>query len=187
MSSHGRPLHHYSYQEYLVAARDSAIKLEFADGEIHAMAGGSKRHNALALRIGAAIHTTQRSGCIAFQSDQRVRITALNRAVYPDVTVVCGEIDTDPEDTETIVNPTVIVEVLSPSTEAYDRGEKWIAYQSLPSLQEYVLVSQANQRVERYRRGPSGDWAYTDITSGTIELWTGATLNIDQLYQGLPE
>ncbi len=187
MASQSRPLHHYTYEEYLVAARDSAIKLEFADGEIHAMAGGSKRHNALALRVGAALHAGLRAGCIAFQSDQRVRIAAASRAVYPDVTVVCGAIESDATDPETIVNPTLIVEVLSPSTEEYDRGEKWLAYQSVPSLKEYVLVSQHSARVERYRRLPSGAWEYLDATTGTIDLITGSRLDLEDLYRGLPD
>ena len=187
MASQSRPLHHYTYEEYLRAARDSAIKLEFADGEIHAMAGGPKRHNALALRVGAALHAGLRPGCIAFQSDQRVRIAAANKAVYPDVTVVCGAIETDAIDPETIVNPTLIVEVLSPSTEEYDRGEKWLAYQSVPSLREYVLVSQRHSRVERHRRLPSGAWEYLDATTGTIDFVTGSRLDLEDLYRELPD
>ena len=168
-------------------SRESGVKLEFADGEIYAMAGGSKRHNALALRVGAALHGSQRAECTAFQSDQRVRIPAVNRAVYPDVTVVCGAIESDPLDVETILNPTLIVEVLSASTEEYDRGDKWMAYQSLSSLKEYVLVAQDDRRVEHYRRLPSGGWEYSDTTTGTIELVTGAKLDLDDLYRGLPD
>src|SRR5262249_18436589 len=147
------PRHRYTYDEYLVYERDSALKHEFVDGEILAMAGGSRRHNALALRAGSALEQGRKTGCHAFQSDQRIRVLATGRTTYPDVSVVCGSIEGDPAEPggPTITNPTLIVEVLSPSTEAADRGPKWVDYQLVPSLKEYVLVSQFEPRVERYR------------------------------------
>lgn len=182
------PRYRYTYAEYLAYERDSGLKHEFDNGEILAMAGGSRRHNALALRIGAALDAARQAGCFAFQSDQKVRVLATGRATYPDVSAVCGPIEGDPDDptSATITNPTLLVEVLSPSTEQEDRGNKWLHYQSIPSLQEYVLVSQAEARVERYRRLPSGAWEYSDVTSGTLELSTGAVLDLTLLYDGLP-
>ena len=102
---------------------------------------------------------------------------------------MCGPIEGDPADPSgaTITNPTLLVEVLSPSTEAYDRGDKWRDYQLIPSLREYVLVSQSEPRVERYQRLPSGSWEYTDVTQGTLELTTGAVLDVAKLYEGLPD
>ena len=123
------------------------MKHEYDDGEIVAMAGSSPRHNALALRIGVALESSRRPGCIAFQSDQRIRVLATGKATYPDVSMVCGPIEGDPRDPtgQTITNPTLIVEVLSPTTEHVDRGNKWQHYQRIPSLQEYVLVSQSHR------------------------------------------
>ena len=139
MAAPHRPSRHrYTYDEYLVYERDSGLKHEYEDGEITAMAGGSRRHNALALRVGAALDASRGRGWIAFQSDQKVRVLATGKASYPDVTLVCGPIEGDPADPTgaTITNPTVLVEVLSPSTEEEDRGNKWRHYQLLPSLQE---------------------------------------------------
>jgi Uma2 family endonuclease len=184
-----RSRHHYTYAEYLTYERDSGLKHEYEDGEIWGMAGGSRRHNALALRVGGAIDNARKPGCSAFQSDQKVRVLATGKATYPDVTVVCGPIEGDPADPSgaTITNPTLLVEVLSPSTEQDDRGNKWQHYQLIASLQEYVLVSQAERRVERYRRLPTGNWEYSDATEGSVTLLTGGVLDLTRLYEDLPD
>lgn len=160
--------HRYSYDEYLAYERDSGMKHEYDDGEIVAMAGGSRRHNALASRISAALEIARKPGCVAFQSDQRVRILATGKATYPDASMVCGPIEGDPADPTgaTITNPMLIVEVLFPSTD---------------------LVSQSHQRVECYRRLPSGGWEYRDETAGTVHLGSGATLDLDRMYADLPD
>ena len=103
--------------------------------------------------------------------------------------MVSGAIEGDPADPSgaTITNPTLLVEVLSPSTEQEDRGSKWQHYQLVPSLTEYVLVSQSEPRVERYRRLDSGAWEYSDVTEGEVHLSTGATLDLAALYDGLPD
>ena len=188
MAQVARTPHRYTYDEYLAYERDSGLKHEFENGEIFAMAGGSRRHNALASRISAALEGNRPRGCIAFQSDQKVRILATGTATYPDASMVCGAIEGDPSDPvgATITNPTVLVEVLSPSTESADRGSKWLHYQQIPSLREYVLVGQDEPRIEIYRRLPSGSWEYVDTTSGTVTLSTGALLVLADLYDGLP-
>jgi Uma2 family endonuclease len=178
--------HHFTYADYLAYERDSGRKHEYIDGVIVAMAGGSPRHNALAARVIVAIGSALHTGCLVFQSDQKVRVPVTGVATYPDTTVVCGPIQCDPADAMAITNPTLIVEVLSPSTEEYDRGEKWHDYQTIPSLREYVLVSQVDKRIERYVRLPSGDWEYRDNTSGQLALTTGGTLDLDTLYANLP-
>jgi Uma2 family endonuclease len=182
------PRHHYSYAEYLAYERDSGLKHEFDNGEIFAMAGGSRRHNALASRISAALEGGRKPGCVAFQSDQKVRILATGRATHSDASMVCGPIEGDPADPSgyTITNPDVIVEVLSVSTEDEDRGNKWHHYQQLSSLHEYVLVSQFPARVECFRRLEAGTWEYVEITSGTLELRCGAKLDLASLYADLP-
>lgn len=179
----------YSYAEYLVYERDSGMKHEYDGGEIIAMAGGSRRHSALASRISAALEAGRRPGCIAFQSDQRIRILATGKATYPDASVVCGPIEGDPADPsgETITNPMLIIEVLSPTTEQNDRGNKWQHYQLIPSLQEYVLVSQSDPRVEHYRRLATGGWEYHDVTEGVVQLASGAALDLARLYAQLPD
>src|SRR4029077_20255227 len=122
-----RSRHRYTYEEYIAYERDSGLKHEFEDGEIVAMAGGSRRHNALASRVSSALEIGRQPGCVAFQSDQKIRILATGKATYPDASIVCGPIEGDPADPSggTITNPTLIVEVLSPSTEQEDRGNKW--------------------------------------------------------------
>jgi Uma2 family endonuclease len=179
---------HYSYDEYLAYERDSGMKHEYDDGEIIAMAGGSRRHSVLASRISAALESALSPDCLAFQSDLRIRVLATGRATYPDASVVCGPIEGDPADPTgpTITNPTLIVEVLSPTTEQIDRGEKWEHFQRIPSLREYLLVNQSKPRIERYRRLPSGDWEYHEATVGTVELVSGAVLDLTKLYARLP-
>jgi Uma2 family endonuclease len=179
--------HEYTFADYLTVERDSEIKHEFDDGQILAMTGGTSRHSALALNVGFALRGSRPEGCTVFQSDMRVRITATGRATYPDVSMVCGPIEYDPEDAAgtTITNPVLIVEVLSVTTEKSDRGNKWMHYQRIPSLAEYVLVSQ-EPRIEIYRRTPSGTWEYFEVREGEVRLSSGPTLDLAMLYDGLP-
>ncbi|HET8772680.1 MAG TPA: Uma2 family endonuclease [Thermoanaerobaculia bacterium] len=177
----------YTYDEYIAYERHSELKHEFVDGEIYAMAGGSPRHSALAFRVGGALHSALPRGCTAFQSDMRLRVLATGRATYPDVSMVCGPIQLDPADSSgtTITNPALLVEVLSKSTEEVDRGSKLEDYQRIPSLQEYVLVSQY-PRIEIYRRLDSGGWEYREVREGVVQLASGATLDLSTLYENLP-
>ena len=179
----------YSYLQYLAYERDSEMKHEYDDGEIIAIAGSSIRHSALAARITAAIHTTRKAGCTVFQSDLRIRVLATGRATYPDVSMVCGPIERDPADATgaTVTNPALLVEVLSPTTEHVDRGNKWQHYQRIPSLQEYVIVSQTQPRIEWYRRLAAGGWEYREATEGVVQLASGATLDLDRLFGDLPD
>ena len=151
------------------------------------MSGGTARHSALAAKVIAALESTRGAGCIVFQSDMRVRVAATGRATYPDASMVCGPIEYDPEDAArtTITNPVLIVEVLSVTTEKGDRGNKWMHYQRIPSLQEYVLVSQ-EPRIEIFRRTSSGTWEYSEVREGSVKLATGPTLDTATLYAGLP-
>ena len=190
MATSRSPAHpRYTYAQYLAYERDSEMKHEYDDGEIIAIAGGSRRHNALALRLGAVLETSRKPGSIAFQSDQRIRVLATGRSTYPDVSMICGPIEGDPDDPAgpTITNPTLVIEVLSPTTEHVDRGDKWQHYQQIPSLQEYVLVSQSQPRVEWYRRLPSGGWEYREATEGVVQLASGARLDLARLYAELPD
>ncbi len=142
-----------TYTEYRSIADDSKVKYEYIAGEIVAMSGGTIVHGRL---IGQAARVLDRAlegrPCIVLPSDVRVRVRAADRSTYPDLFVVCGEPEKDPEDDHAVVNPSLIVEVLSDSTEDSDRSDKFAAYRRLIALQEYILVSQHERRVEVYRR-----------------------------------
>ncbi|MBX2800219.1 MAG: Uma2 family endonuclease [Myxococcales bacterium] len=177
-----------TFAEYLSLDRAADRRHEFVDGWAVAMAGGSRAHAEL---IGSAVwclrNATIGSTCRVYSSDLRLRVLATGRAYYPDGSVVCGPVETDPEDSETVTNPVVVVEVLSKSTEADDRGSKWQDYQLLPSLQHYLLVSQWSVRVEHFRRGEDGTWTYSDHGPGEeIQLDPpGVSIQVDDLFRGV--
>jgi Uma2 family endonuclease len=177
-----------SAAEYLEWERRQLDKHELHDGEVFAMAGGSPRHNLLSSAIAAELRAATRElGCHVLSSDQRIAAVPGQRYVYADAVVVCGSVRTDPAASDVLVNPTVVVEVLSPSTEAHDRGIKWEAYQRLPSLTDYLLVAQAQVRVEHYRREADA-WRYRVLVAGdTIELSNGARVAVDAIYAGVFE
>ena len=124
-----------------------------------------------------------------FTSDARNRVQATGLGTYPDLSVVCGRVQTDPEDDHSLVNPIVLVEVLSPSTARYDRTEKFDHYKQIPSLQEYVLVAQDSVRVLRWRRLDAGGWNFDEFTVGqSLELVSlGVSLSVDAIYEGVFE
>lgn len=149
----------YTASEYLALEREAVEKHEFLDGQIYAMAGASVRHNRITLNIGGELRAALRgSRCEAFPSDLRVRVSATGLYTYPDISVVCGEPEFEDDGVETLLNPTVLVEVLSPSTADYDRGAKFEHYRALPSMREYLLVDQHRAHVMHYRRQDEGTW-----------------------------
>ena len=153
---------HYTFEEYLARERIAVCKSEFYRGQIFAMAGASIRHNTISVNLVVSLRSPLRgSSCRPHNSNQRIRIPASGLATYPDVSVVCGEIQVDAEDRDAIINPRVIFEVLSKSTESYDRGKKFDLYRQLDSLQEYILVAQDEPLVERFVRQEDGDWRLT--------------------------
>ena len=174
-----------SFADYLALEAQSLEKHEFFDGRMLAMSGGSRHHAHLGLRmcdlLGAALNDKP---CVAFSSDLRVRVLATGLATYPDVTVVCGPQETDPEHRETVTNPTVIVEVLSPSTQAYDRGEKFDHYIQVASLRDYVLVSTGRDRIEHRSRNEDGSWNLRFLEPGDALILTGieARIPVEQVY-----
>lgn len=150
-----------TYAEYLALERTSPEKHEFLRGDVWAMAGGTPVHAKLQANcIAALIAALKGRPCGVYSSDLRVRIVATDRSTYPDVTVVCGKRETARDDEDAVTNPVVIVEVLSDSSEASDRGEKFAHYQRLPSLQEYVLVNHRRRQVEVFRRSGGVAWEY---------------------------
>jgi Uma2 family endonuclease len=171
--------------EYLAWERAQPEKHEFFHGEVFAMAGGSPRHNALCgsclMFVGAALRPR---GCVTFTSDQRVTMADGGRYVYPDVSVVCGPLEVASHDV--LQNPTILIEVLSASTEQYDRGLKWEGYQRLASLTDYVLVSQTEPRIEHFQRATDGSWTYRAAgRGGRVTLSSGAALVVDEIFAGV--
>ena len=182
-----------TYREYLSAEQKAEVKHEYLRGEVFAMAGGTIEHGRLAMSIGRELGVALRGRpCAVLSSDVRVRVEATDRSTYPDVTVVCGKRETAKDDPDALVNPSVIVEVLSDSTEADDRGEKFAHYRRLPSLREYVLVSQHAPRIEVYRRDvgagaaqPQDEWILAEATTGQSARLPslGIELSVDEIYR----
>ena len=174
-----------SFAEYLAIEHRSGIKHEYIDGVAYAMSGGSPDHARLAMAIGAAL-TVQLAGkrCAVFSADLRVRVQVTGLATYPDVTVVCGKLEVDPDDAHSAVNPTVLIEVSSPSTESYDRETKYAHYRRIPSLRAYVLVSQDERLVEVFTRNDDDSWTLRDVREGAAKLDAiGCTLELDTIYR----
>jgi Uma2 family endonuclease len=175
------------YVGYLALESSRGERLELVDGWVYAMAGGSPRHARLAMRVGRLLgNQLERTPCEPYSSDLKIHIGRAKRTTYADVVIVCGEPRASSEDDNTITNPTVIVEVLSPSTASEDRGAKWSDYRRLPSLRHYVLVSQDERLVEVYSRDGLR-WAYEDARDrGAIALEAiGAPLDVAELYAGI--
>lgn len=148
--------------EYLAIEDAAEFKSEFVNGEMIAMAGATVSHNRVSRNLLTEIETQLKGGpCESFISDQRVNISATGMYAYPDIVIVCGKVETDPLSPMTITNPAVVIEVLSPSTEGYDRNLKFRQYQQSPTLREYVLVSQDTATIEVYSRQPDNRWLIT--------------------------
>jgi Uma2 family endonuclease len=162
----------YTPEEYLALERQADFKSEYLDGTIFAMAGGTRVHSLIAVNMAGELRTQLKSRhCETYTSDMRVLISQTGLYTYPDVTVVCGEPLFLDEKQDTLLNPTLIVEVLSPKTEAYDRGKKFEHYRRLPSLREYILVAQHEVLVERFLRD-GDDWHSTSLQNidDTLQL-----------------
>lgn len=175
-------------QQYLELEQSSEVKHEWVNGELFAMAGASVAHNRLCFNLAVSLGSTlSGSPCRGYTSDQRVRIPSTGLYTYPDLTFVCGEAEYDPYSAETLINPTLLVEVLSPSTEAWDRGGKFAHYRRLPSLREFLLVAQDRLCVEHYLR--QGDtWVLTAHSEPdavlTLVSWD-AHVRIATVYSGV--
>jgi len=174
--------------EYLARERTSEEKHVFWDGEVFAIAGASRVHNrivaALLRDLGVRLLGAP---CQPYASDQRIRIPKTQRYVYPDASVTCPPVEMDPVDADTIQNPRVVFEVLSESTEAFDRGEKFAGYRTVPSLDEYVLLSQKEPRVEHFARQGDGSWVLRAFGGNDVVPLPslGVELSIEALYAGI--
>jgi Uma2 family endonuclease len=149
--------------EYVAFERRAEFKSEYLAGEVFAMTGASRKHNLIATNIVAALHAQLRDRpCNVYANDMRVNVRSASHYAYPDVVVTCGEEQFADAELDTLLNPLVIIEVLSDSTEAYDRGKKFESYQFIESLTDYLLVSRHARRIEQFTRGGGRDWVYTE-------------------------
>jgi len=143
----------YTAEEYLTLERSASCKSEFHDGQIYAMTGASRRHNLITVNIARELSVQlKKRPCEAYINDMRVKAAEARSYHYPDIVVVCGTPQFEDAHVDTLLNPTLLIEVLSPSTEAYDRGGKFAHYRKIPTLREYLLVTQDQPSIERYQR-----------------------------------
>jgi len=164
---------HYTPEEYVALERQAQCKSEYYAGEICAMAGASRWHNLIVANVIGELRSQLKGRpCTTYPSDMRVKISPTGLYTYPDVTVVCGAAQFEDTQQDTLLNPTLIVEVLSDSTEAYDRGGKFAHYRKLPSLLEYVLIAQTKPHIEHYIRQPDNRWLLEEAESlhGTVHF-----------------
>jgi Uma2 family endonuclease len=174
--------------EYLAFERASTEKHELANGEIFAMSGGKGPHaNVAANIIGSFAAALRGRSCRTYTSDMRVHIPATGRFVYPDASIVCGRPQYKDEHIDTLLNPRVIVEVLLPMTEAYDRGDKFANYRTIASLMHYIIAAQDKPFVEVYTRQDDGAWMLREYGPGKMITLSAleCSLEVDQIYAGV--
>jgi Uma2 family endonuclease len=176
----------YSVEAYLAIERAGPQKHEFYQGEIFALAGGSPTHNLILSNVVTSLNTQlRRRDCVVYPSDMRVKIPATGLYTYPDSSVVCGTPLFDDAERDTLLNPITIIEILSPSTEEYDRGRKFQNYQTIATLREYILIAQDTYHIERYSKQPNGTWSLI-VYEGRQTICPlpaiACTLDLDDIY-----
>jgi Uma2 family endonuclease len=173
-------------EQYLAIERDAEFKSEYYAGEMYAMAGASRQHNLIVSSIIRVLgNQLLDRDCNVYPSDMRIRIIKNGKYTYPDVAVACGEEQFEDEYKDTLLNPLIIIEVLSETTEAYDRGKKFENYQQIDSLREYILVTQEPYRIEQYVRQNDKTWTYSEYHEAEerMEISTiGCGLSLKDVY-----
>lgn len=181
-------LHRYTYADYVAIEMMSATKHEFLDGEIYAMAGGSEEHSALsAAMVHALTNAVGDRPCRVHTSDLRIYAEAAGLATFPDASMICGPLQQHPPSPEaTALNPMILVEVTSDSSEGYDTGTKLECYQTIPTLREMIIVSHRERRITVHMRPADGPWsARVAISGGRVEVPSlGADLVVDEIHRG---
>jgi Uma2 family endonuclease len=184
------PKPYISPEEYLAIERRSDVKNEYYAGEMFAMAGATEEHNLIAGNVFGSLHLQFKGRrCKVYQSDMRVKVLATGLRTYPDVVALCGEAEFEDAVRDTLTNPALLVEVLSESTEAYDRGKKFEHYRRIPSFQEYLLIAQDRVHVERYLRSDDGQWVlseYSDLNAKVELSSVGCALSLVDVYDKVP-
>jgi Uma2 family endonuclease len=181
------PVRRYTPEEYLERERGAAYKSQYYRGDIFAMSGASREHLRIAGDLFVFLSNALRGRpCEVFNSDLRVKVQESGLYTYPDLTIVCGESQFEDKQVDTLLNPLVLIEVLSESTEAYDRGAKAAQYRKLPSLRELLLVSSMGVQLEHYSRTEEGSWSFWESTdrAAAVRLTSvGVTVPIEEIYR----
>lgn len=184
-----QPIKQYTVEEYLEMERKSQIKHEYYRGEIFAMSGASLSHNRIQVNfIGETRAFLKGKSCDVFGSDLRVHVPVNGLYTYPDAIIVCGAPELGDNESDTLLNPAVIVEVLSKSTQSYDRGDKFNLYRAIPSLQEYILIASEAVGVEHYTRGQNNSWLLQEYNQPDVVLpitTINFSLPLSELYAGV--
>ena len=186
--AHPKPT--FGSDEYLAWELEQAERHEYVDGEVFAMGGASDAHGTIAGNLFVALHTHARGGpCKVFIADMKVQVEAANGFFYPDIVVTCDPRDRGPEASHVKHHPRLIVEVLSPTTEAYDRGKKFAFYRQLESLQEYVLISPEDRKIDVFRRDDTDHWVlYPFAAVDRLELASLAfSCPVAEIFEGIEE
>jgi Uma2 family endonuclease len=178
-------------EEYLARERQADYKSEYFDGTMTAMVGTSRAHNLIVWNILGILYNQMRGRtCEAYGADMRVKVSVTGLYTYPDVVALCGEVELEDAHQDTLLNPSMIVEVLSPSTEASDRGAKFAHYRALTSLREYVLIAQHTPRVEFYERQPDDRWLLTaadGLEAAVVIPSIDCVLRLAEVYEKVPD
>ncbi|MGZ5076701.1 MAG: Uma2 family endonuclease [Methylobacter sp.] len=176
---------HFTPEEYLSLERSAPYKNEFHDGQIYAMTGASREHNLITFNIAGELSSQLKNRfCGAYVSDMRIKSAEARSYYYPDIVVVCGTPQFEDAHVDTLLNPTLLIEVLSPSTEAYDRGGKFAHYRKIPTLNEYLLIAQDQPSIERYQR-QGGVWVLTEAVGLEADIpleSIGCVLSLREVY-----
>lgn len=185
-----QPKTYLTAPDYLAWERQQETRHEYFNGEIFAMTGASRAHNLLCGNTFSALHAQLRgTPCEVYNSDMRVKVSETGMYTYPDIVAACAEPQFEDAEVDTLLNPVLIIEVLSDSTEQYDRGVKFRHYRTLPSLQDYLLVAQTECRVEHYTREAGSRWLLTEYggPDDTIDLISvGCRLYLREMYERVP-
>lgn len=174
-----------TFDDYLRVEEDSVIRHEFLDGRIWAMAGGTPAHGRICANVITQLNMAlEARRCSVYTTDLRIRVRATGLATYPDVSVICGHLELDPDDPKrhTALNPSLLVEVLNPSTEEYDRGEKLEHYKQIASLEEVMLVHQDEHKIVVWRRAGQR-WTATEHVDGVVPLAIGCEVPVAAIYR----
>lgn len=182
-----QPKQYVTSEEYLEFERSTNEKHEYFAGAIYAMAGGSARHNRIAGSAYAALYAQLRQrNCNVYPSDMRVKSVQTGLYTYPDITIICGNEQYEDIKEDTLLNPTIIIEVLSPSTEKYDRGKKFQHYRSLLSLREYILIAQDEYHIEQFIRQSDNSWVFSEAVGREEQIIVSTiqcVLRLEEVYE----
>lgn len=181
-----RRRYHYTYADYVALESVSAEKHEFLDGEIYVMAGGSENHSKLGVNTVALLHGIVKEPCYVHGSDLRIYVESVGLATFPDASVICGPLQQhEPSPDATALNPTILVEVTSDSSEEYDTETKLECYRTIPTLREYVIVSHRERRITVHVRESDDTWSTRVSKGASVELPSlHAQLSLDEIYRG---